>query len=362
MYLRFMAKAGVHDVPGRDGPWKIQEVKAYLEWRAGSNNVRSLAQIKCMLKHCGLCYDYLLPTAKGEGPAGLRLQLAMVTKSIGKGERKQLASIGKSAAPKRSLGLGKVAVSLLFSAYSATTRSGFAALDRDTRHHLVTSVSMHTGCMRYELIRQLRKSGSFRWSQPDQCWRAASDWHKMKRRTDGYTVAFAWEPQFQAMVYDAYASDGSVEGTFTAAHILQWHMDIEESQEASDLFDPSDKSSAAFQKWLRASFRALLMEDAAEVEALVAAITPHSFRAGIAGDLERESVPRPRIKKLGRWSSDRAMEQYIRGGLAQRLQRLLFRFVTCSKGRVTTRGSKSIKVRTRSSDSSEGYDVSSESS
>ena len=110
MYLKFVSRKGPKLIPGKDIPWRIQEVKAYLEWRSRSNNVRSLTQIKCMLKHCGLCFDHLLPTAKGEGPTRLRLQLAMVTKDVGKKKKIQLALKGKSAGPKRSLALGKVAV------------------------------------------------------------------------------------------------------------------------------------------------------------------------------------------------------------------------------------------------------------
>ena len=48
----------------------------------------------------------------------------------------------------------------------------------------------------------------------------------------------------------------------------------------------------------------------------------------MAGDLERERVPHLHIMKVGRWNSDRAMRQYARDGLAQRLQRLTFRDVS----------------------------------
>ena len=360
MYINFVSRAGVKSIPGRDVPWRIKEAKAYLEWRAKSNNVRSLAQIKSILKHCGLCYNHLLPTAKGEGPSRLKLQLAMVSKEVGRKMKKRLAAQGKSAAPKRSLALGRVAISLLFSAYNAGTQSSFKRLSKDVRHHLVTCACMHTGCMRYELIRQMRKKGEFRWSGPDKCWRLVADWHKMRRRVDTYAIDFPAYPRFEAMKYAIYASDGSVEHTFTAAQVLRWHMHEERSVKARDVFAPENTTAGCFQKWLRSSFRALLAEDEGEVAALVEAMTPHSFRAGMAGDLERENVSRSRIKKVGRWMSDRAMEQYIRGGLAQRLQRIAFHRINCSQHKIKNRRGSAKRVVVKRQDSSEGYDSSSD--
>ena len=101
MYLKFASRAGATRIPGRDVKWNIKVVKRYLEWRAKSNNVRSLAQIKSMLKHCGLCFNHLLPTAKSDGQPRLRLQLGMVTRNVGKKAKKKLARIGKSTAPRR---------------------------------------------------------------------------------------------------------------------------------------------------------------------------------------------------------------------------------------------------------------------
>lgn len=360
MYINFTLRSGAKIIPGRDVPWRIKEMKAYLEWRARSNNVRSLAQIKSKLKHCGLCYNHLLPTAKGEGPSRLKLQLAMVSKEVGRKMKRRLASQGKSAAPKRSLALGKVAISLLFSAYNAGTQSSFKKLSRDVRHHLVTCACMHTGCMRYEMIRQMRKKGEFRWSGPDKCWRLVADWHKMRRRVDTYAIDFPANTRFAAMKYAIYASNGAIEDTFNAAQVLRWQMQEEKSAKARDVFAPENTTAGSFQKWLRNSFKALLAEDEEEVAALVEAMTPHSFRAGMAGDLERENVSRNRIKKIGRWTSDRAMEQYIRGGLAQRLQRIAFHKINCSQHRIRNRRGSIKQVVVKRQDSSEGYDSSSE--
>ena len=141
MYVRHCKRNGWTRVPGRDRSWRITAVASYLRWRASRNNARSIAQIKSKLKHCGLCYDYLLPTAQGEGPSKLRLQLAMVSKAIAKAQRRKRQAAGLSSGPKRALALGRVAVSLLFAAYGATTREGFTALSRQTRHYLSMSIA-----------------------------------------------------------------------------------------------------------------------------------------------------------------------------------------------------------------------------
>ena len=81
---------------------------------------------------------------------------------------------------------------------------------------------------------------------------------------------------------------------------------------------------STFQAFLRSSFRHLLIGQPREIEALVNAITPHSFRAGMASDLHRLRVSVKVIMKTGRWHSERAMRQYVRDGLGQRLPNAKF--------------------------------------
>ena len=130
LYLRFCARAGVRRIPGKDIPWRIKELRKYLWWRATTNNVRSIAQIKSKLKHCSSCWGYLLPTLQHEAPANLRLQIYRVCRDIGKRQKATLAKRGVSAGKKQSLALGRVSLGLLFSAYGATTEAGFNSLSR----------------------------------------------------------------------------------------------------------------------------------------------------------------------------------------------------------------------------------------
>ena len=361
LYLQFCRRHGIKSIPGRDVAWSLRSVKPFLEWRARRVNVRTLHIVRSKLKHCGLCYGFLLPNGKGEGPAVLRLQLAMITRNISKRQKKHCKEKGVSADPKRALALGRVAIGLLFSAYDATSRIGFNALSGSTRNWLVMCVCMHTGCMRSKLLKKLCKSKSIRWAAADRTYRLASDWRKMKRG-GAFTIPFPLKPQFSSMKYHGYSKYGHETIEFTAALILQWHIARRQTS-AGNLFAPfgtnSKPSRRAFQVWLRESFRRLLIGDVKEIAALIAAISPHSFRAGMAGDLERERVPRLHIKKVGRWTSDSAMEQYARDGLAQRIQKLTFKTISSLQHEVHTLA-KAAHTRRNADSSDEDYGSSAE--
>ena len=324
LYQAFCRREGIVKVPGKDTKWVIDVIARYLWWR--SRRSGSLAQIKCRLKHCGLCYNHLLPTARGEGPATLRLQLAMVTAVILKKRKKAMKAAGKSTAVKRSLALGRVAVGMLFSAYGATSKKGFAMLPDNIQAMLSRCPSMHTGCMRFGLLKDLWKQARLRWSDIDKTHRMASDWTKMKR-AGSFTIPFPAEPSFSAMRYPMYSKTGVETGSFTAADVLSWRVNTTGSRNARRLFGSRHSGRpdrGAFQWFLRTSFRRLLIGKSQEVEALVRAITPHSFRAGMASDLHRQGVAIKVIMKLGRWYSERAMRQYVRDGLGQRLSNARF--------------------------------------
>ena len=179
-YVRCCREAGLRRVPGRDCDWEFKAVRLFIKARARTNKVRSIRGILSKIKHCGLCYNWLLPTAKGETPARLRMQIGLLLKSIDKEQRRRCKETGASTEPKRSLALGRVAVSMLFSAYSADTRRGFRALSLKTQQYLVVCICMHTGCMRFKLVRVLQGTQSLRWSRAERCFRMASDWRKMK--------------------------------------------------------------------------------------------------------------------------------------------------------------------------------------
>ena len=179
------------------------------------------------------------------------------------------------------------------------------------------------------MLRELWRGGKGRlkWSTVDSTHRFACDWRKMKRG-GAYTVPFPASPRFQSMTYPIYRSDGSATGeTFTASQVFDWRVRATGSTRGKRLFSAAGAGEPVrsdFQHFIRRSFRSLLVGDRDEIKALVAAMTPHSFRAGMASDLMRCGVPVKTIMKLGRWESERAMLQYVRDGLAQRLRSASF--------------------------------------
>ena len=110
-------------------------------------------------------------------------------------------------------------------------------------------------------------------------------------------------------------------------------METTSSARARHLFATKGESRPCrdeFQRFIRMSFRRLLVGASDEIDGLVEAMTPHSFRAGLASDLHRHGVPVKAIMKLGRWESERAMSQYVRDGLAQRLPSARFAPITAA--------------------------------
>lgn len=170
----------------------------------------------------------------------------------------------------------------------------------------------------------------------------ASDWRKMKKG-GRFTVPFAIKPEYKAMQYPIFNQEGVEVGSFTAANVIAWRTEVVGTSRVKRLFATRESDRPCrdeFQEFLRVSFRRLLVGDQEELDALVSAITPHSFRAGMASDLHRSGVPVKAIMKLGRWESERAMSQYVRDGLAQRLTSAKFASVRKSAAEVARLVSK----------------------
>ena len=247
---------------------------------------------------------------------------------------------------------------MLFSAYGATTERGFQKADRSIRHWLCVSSSMHTGCMRNRLMQELWNKGSARWSDIESGFRMTGDWRKMKNGGP-FSILFPAKPEIQPMVYPAFDACGKQVGSFTAAEVLRWQIEIEGSNQCRHIWAPTgDKRPTRYslQSFIRESFRQLLTGNDKEIEALVQSMTPHSFRAGMAGDLDRAGYPITVNMKLGRWESERAAKLYVREGLAQRLQRIRIKRIGA---KIVQKSGRSQKARARrATSSSEGYNES----
>ena len=171
-------------------------------------------------------------------------------------------------------------------------------------------------------------------------------------------MPFPAKPQLSPMVYPAFNEQGKRIGSFTAADVLRWQIDIEGSNKRRHIWAPmGDKKPTRIelQTFIRESFRQLLKTNDKELEALVGSMTPHSFRAGMAGDLDRAGYPISVNMRIGRWESERAAKLYIRDGLAQRIQQIRFRRIKAKTRRNANKRKAKVCKRTSSS---EGYNAS----
>ena len=78
-------------------------------------------------------------------------------RNIVKRQKRYCKEKGISADPKHWVVYVAI-IGLLFSAYGATTRAGFDELKEPVRNWLVICVCMHTGCMRFKLLKTLCKN------------------------------------------------------------------------------------------------------------------------------------------------------------------------------------------------------------
>ena len=82
------------------------------------------------------------------------------------------------------------------------------------------------------------------------------------------------------------------------------------------------------QAWLREVLLAALPTNERYARAAVDDVTPHSFRAGLAGDLHREGVGLPRIGSVCRWNTQRVVRLYAeRPSLSVLRMTNVFRFI-----------------------------------
>ena len=124
---------------------------------------------------------------------------------------------------------------------------------------------------------------------------------------------------------------GDLIDTYPAATIMHWHF--RQLQRAGEQFIFAPVAGAVCtrderQNWIREVLSAALPIVEKEARALVDQVTPHSFRAGLAGDLFREGVALQRIASICRWNTPRVVRLYAeRACLSMFRETLCFRIV-----------------------------------
>ena len=108
------------------------------------------------------------------------------------------------------------------------------------------------------------------------------------------------------------SQDGTPIALITAAQVLTWHFTQLRLVGERIVFQPDPNAPTTRedrQHWMRMIIRAAL-PSADTAMTRINQITPHSWRAGLAGDLYREGVAALRIQTTCRWNSTRVVRIY----------------------------------------------------
>lgn len=312
-YLQFAQRVGfTNGVPGRDGPWVPHLLWRFLLHRSEKCKPSTVFAGLSALAHFGHYHRQVLPTRKEDGNALLHRDIANMKREIALYYCSTRGITNLTYDVAHSTPLGRHEVELLLSAFQLVGRRQFQNLNRSDRHHVVASVLQHTKGMRFGhfLYRDYTVRSFVRGA--DGAFRLTTDWHRYQGQRR-YVLEFAAQPRWDCLRYNVRRKDLSIATTLTAAEILQWHFDMLRAAGERLIFRPALGRRPTRQerkRWLQSALLDALPLSDLEARKEVLFVTPHAFRAGIAGDLLAAEVPWDTIAIWCRWHSMRAMRMY----------------------------------------------------
>ena len=311
-YIKFVSQRS-DVIPGRDVDWDIELVWEYLQFRATTCKPETIKSVLTKLSHFGTRNKFVLATSRFDDDAFTYRILSKMKKQLAIDARNVAKEAGVPYEPiDRCTPLGQRTISMILSSFELTSKEKFAALSRKDRHHVANALMQHTGGMRYGgFPARNYTDASFTFGR-DGTIRLVTDWSRYPGRGQFY-IEFPANPRFDAMWYRIYAPNGDLIETYPAATLLGWHFELLRRDGERHVFNPVPGemcSRDARQEWIRdVLYRALPICER-EARLAVEDATPHSFRAGLAGDLFREGVSLQRIKSICRWFS-KAARAYV---------------------------------------------------
>ena len=299
-------------IPGKDEPWNAFLLWKYMLYRAEKCKPTTVFSAVSALAHIGTLHGHVLPTQKWDGNPLFYRQLKNMKREISQRYRSTHALNGATFDVRRSTPIGAQSVSLLLSHFRVYDKASFLSLPRQHRHHLVISMMQHTCGMRFGhfLWRNYRVSSFTR--DRHGTFRLITDWHRYSGQRS-YCLEFARTPRWPCLKYAVFDAEGIHTASLVTAQVMQWHFDQLESAGESIVFAPDlgqPLSRVRRKQWLQHSLLSALPSEETAVRLLVELVSPHAFRAGLAGDLLRAGVPPQSIAIWCRWWSMRAMRMY----------------------------------------------------
>ena len=312
-YVRFTERMWSADiVPGRDEEWNAFVLWKYMVHRSEKCKPSTVFSAVSALAYIGTLNGFVLPTQKWDGNPLFYRQLKNMKRELSLRYRSKNPEGGATYDVKRSTPIGAQSISLLLSHFQVYDQASFLRLPRVHRHNLAIAMMQHTCGMRFGhfLWRKYRVS-SFT-CDIHGTFRLVTDWHRYSGQRS-YCLEFGHVQRWPCLRYPVYDADGVHIASLVTAQVMRWHFDQLEAAGESTVFAPvlgRTLSRVQRKAWLQQSLRAALFPDERAVRDKVALVSPHAFRAGLAGDLLRAGVPPQTIAIWCRWWSMRAMRMY----------------------------------------------------
>ena len=309
-YVRFVQRVWGTRVPGKHEQWNPFLLWKYLCFRAQRCKPTTVFSCLSALAHFGTQRGHVLPTTKFDGDPLMYRQIKNMKREL------SLRYCDKHGTAtfdvKRSTPLGNASVSLLLSAFHVWCEKAFLRLVRVDRHNIAVSTMQHTAGMRFGHFLSREYLISAFTQDANRSFRLLTDWHRYSgQRT--YCLEFDVLPRWACLRYQVHAPDGTLRATITEANVMQWHFNQLRRAGESLVYAPvlgAAVSRLRRKQWLQQALYAALPQGEAALRRQVELVSPHAFRAGLAGDLLRAGVPPQSIAIWCRWWSMRAMRMY----------------------------------------------------
>ena len=304
-YLEFAESHGFSVIPGRDALWVHSLVWRFVCQRATACKPSTLNSIFSALAHFGAQSGHLLSTSRFDSDSLTYRVIVMMKKQLSLDHKEAFGGDPELYGPNRCVPLGQRSISTLLSAFRVHNEPSFLQLDRADRHNLFGCVMQHTAAMRFgHFPSRAYTIDDFEVDPVDNSIRLVTDWHRYSGRRR-YCLLFAAFPEHASQWYDIYSQRGHVIDRVAAATIMHWHFRALRASGERTVFAPDADAAAsrdARQKWLRVKLLATTPLNEIRAREMIAEVTPHSFRPGLAGNLLAEGVPLKQITVICRWS------------------------------------------------------------
>ena len=311
-YVQFASQLG-STIPGRDAEWDLDLVWEYLRFRARTCKPETLKQVLTKLSHFGVRNKFILATSKFDGNPHAYKSLAKMKKQLAIDARQAAQDAGVPYEPvDRCTPVGYKGVSMILSSFALTSEERFNALSRKDRHHIANTVMQHTGGMRFGGFGARNYGLDAFVIDAAGTIRLITDYSRYPGVRQ-FAIEFAASPRFEEMWYKIYAPSGAMIDSYPAATVLHWHFRRLQRDGERRVFAPVRGELCSRddrQAWIRETLLAALPISEREARAAVEDVTPHSFRAGLAGDLFRAGVSLQRIASICRWHVPRVVRIY----------------------------------------------------